>query len=75
MFSGDTIAAICTSVLPSARIIVRVSGSRAFEFLSLSTKGAGDEPGAGRLTLLFDDLSVPAWVYSFVGRAATRAKT
>jgi len=66
MISGDTIAAISSSVAPAARIIVRVSGPGAIEFAQKFSHS--DLPSAGgvfHIELSFADLSVPAWLYLF----------
>src|SRR5258708_38517834 len=66
MNSGDTIAAISSSVGPAARVIVRASGPLA---VSIATRiGLSAEPGAAsasRRTLRFSSLEVPASVYLF----------
>jgi tRNA modification GTPase len=73
MTSGDTIAAISSSVGVAARIVIRTSGPLS---LSLARQlGASDDAGPGastRPTIRFRDLIVPAWIYLF---AAPRSYT
>lgn len=65
MHTGDTIAAISSAVGPGARMIVRLSGSSAFQIARKLTSQSGLSTGAARSLLSFDGLRVPAWIYSF----------
>src|SRR5688572_23788946 len=60
----DTIAAISSGVGPAARMIVRVSGTRAREVAAQLCRGAVPGPGA-----LYERVwpGVGAWVYGFAG--------
>jgi tRNA modification GTPase len=67
MTTGDTIAAISSAVAPAARIILRISGPQAFPIATELSPGI--EPkgsSARRATLSFNDLTVPATLYTFV---------
>jgi tRNA modification GTPase len=68
MNPDDTIVAISSAVGRAQRMIVRVSGSLARQF---HTHLIGPTPVSGatasRQTLQFDQIQVPAWVYTFVG--------
>src|ERR1700722_10739726 len=82
MILQDTIAAISSAVGVGARMIVRVSGGGAWEILSTISRlseGPNHPPpnplpayrergqGASRVRLSFAGMTVPAWVYWFVG--------
>jgi tRNA modification GTPase len=73
MTPGDTIAAISSAVAPAARIILRISGQQAFPIAielcpGIEPKGSR----ATRVTLNFNNLTVPATLYTF---AAPRSYT
>src|SRR6516162_8235141 len=64
MTSGDTIAAISSSVGASARIVVRTSGPHSF-FIA-GELGAGDKrSSASQRQLDFANLHCPSWIYNF----------
>jgi tRNA modification GTPase len=68
MVYGDTIAAISSAVGPAARMIVRVSGPKAFQIVvkitgeEIASMSGGE---ARRVVLQIMNLPVPAWVYLF----------
>lgn len=66
MNSGDTIAAISSSVGPAARMIVRASGPLALDAArSLGLPADAAASSASTCTLTFRGLNVPATVYLF----------
>jgi tRNA modification GTPase len=65
MASSHTIAAISSSTLPAARIIVRVSGTDACHLFSRLSSEAPTTAGAGFARLALRGMSIPATVYRF----------
>ncbi len=67
MTTGDTIAAISSAVGSAARIIVRLSGSRAFEIAQHLCANISPAPNKTLQTrMAVGDLIFPACVYSFL---------
>ncbi|HZK79495.1 MAG TPA: GTPase [Humisphaera sp.] len=67
MIQGDTIAAVSSGITPAARIILRLSGLRAFPIAAkLSPDLQPQTPGAFQTKITIRDLTVPAWLYLFV---------
>jgi tRNA modification GTPase len=65
---SDTIVAISSAAGPAARIIVRIDGTNAFQFLQqLAANDQVIASSARRARLTFNGLTIPAWVYTFVG--------
>ncbi|HVT87352.1 MAG TPA: tRNA modification GTPase [Tepidisphaeraceae bacterium] len=65
MTNGDTIAAISSATGPAQRMIVRASGPMVPQIHAKLTGTSGFEAGARHCPIIFNRLSVPAWVYSF----------
>jgi tRNA modification GTPase len=63
---NDTIVAISSASGPAPRMIIRASGSGVADILA-DFRAEISAPGAGRKTLCFAGLRVPAWVYRFAG--------
>jgi len=61
----DTIAAIASAAGPAARMIVRLSGSRAGEIGAQLCTPVLPAAGALRCRVAFDALEFPAWAYCF----------
>ncbi len=67
MHPGDTITAISSAVGPCARIIVRLNGPDARAIASVIVADPRlNEASASRVTLRFNDLTVPSWLYCFL---------
>ena len=66
MIPGDTIAAISSSAVPAARIILRISGPEAIPLTRTVCRDLPDTPSATRVRLAFSGLSFPAWAYVFL---------
>src|SRR5665213_3048030 len=67
MIQGDTIAAVSSGITPAARIILRLSGLRAFPIAAkLSPDLQPQTPGAFQTKITIRGLTVPAWLYLFV---------
>jgi tRNA modification GTPase len=60
----DTIAAISSAVGPAPRMIVRLSGPRAFEIAS-ALASLGETAQSQQTQLHFRELDIPAWLYLF----------
>lgn len=72
MTNDGTIVAISSTVAPSARLIVRTSGSQSHELARRLCEQLPLRPGAARVRLRFDGLEAPSWIYVF---AAPRSAT
>lgn len=71
MLTGDTIAAISSAVGPAARMIVRASGPGSRDIHRQLTGSAQFIAARAESTMLtFNDLSFPAWVYTFASPAS-----
>lgn len=72
MYSPDhTIAAISSAAGAAARMIIRLSGSRAAELAApFWSEGLPQPSSAARGTLLVHDLRIPAWLYRFQNPAS-----
>ena len=65
MAPAQTIVAISSSVLPAARLIVRLSGNEAISVAKTVCRELPDTPAAARVHLHCGELTLPAWVYVF----------
>lgn len=65
MNTGDTIAAVSSSVGPAARMIVRVSGPQSHAMAQSLAPDCPALPATLHTTLAFASLSCPAWLYVF----------
>jgi tRNA modification GTPase len=67
MLFGDTIAAISSAAGAAARMIVRTSGPTSFPAARRLCDAFSPEPATARFhQLIWNDLAVPAWLYTFV---------
>src|SRR4051812_30922332 len=67
MNPSDTIVAVSSAVGPAARMLVRMAGPNAFGLLKALAPAIDVRPAtAARLSIQFNGMTCPAWLYIFV---------